>query len=91
MKETMGIPQKHRLYDAYGWTAMAVVGGEDNVNHKHKDVKQGDWPGVLITLGTDVAGGMTRYWENEKSLEVSHEHLRMQACRFGRVEHEGTQ
>ena len=86
----MEIPVEHRLYPHTGWTAMAVVGGRDSENHKHKDSKEGAWPGVLITLGDDVVGGITRYWIDNETLEVGHEHLRLQACRYGRYLHEGT-
>ena len=90
MRKAMEIPVEHRLYPQTGWTAMAVVGGRDSENHKHKDVREGNWPGVLITLGEDVIGGITRYWVGNNTLEVTHEHLRMQACRYGRYVHEGT-
>mgnify|MGYP001798019544 FL=1 len=94
LEQCMNIPLKHRLYEGCGWTAVACVGGIDNENHIHKDVKEVNWPGALVTLGTNICGGSTVYYtpaNRADRVEVPHMHYRVMYSRFGRIPHQGTQ
>ena len=50
---------------------MAVIGGKlyrnhpKNLNHVHKDIK--DLVSVIITLGKDISGGYTVFYDELKS------------------------
>ena len=51
-------------------TSMAVIGGKifrnhlKNLNHVHKDIK--DLVSVIITLGKDISGGDTVFYDGVK-------------------------
>ena len=93
LEQCMNIPLKHRLYEGCGWTAVACVGGIDNENHIHKDVKEVNWPGALVTLGTNICGGSTVYYNPYNLadiIEVPHMHYRVMYSRFGEIPHRGT-
>ena len=83
------------------FTSMAVIGGKiyhnhpKNLNHMHKDVK--DLVSVIITLGKDISGGETVFYDGVKSSDIGsrahilkHLHGRMVFGPFEKVFHEGT-
>ena len=87
----LNFPEENRLHRDVGWTAVACVGGGNEQVAKHKDTKEGKWPGVLITFGENVTkGGATVFWEGKRKKAIAHRHLRMIASQFGLVPHEGT-
>ena len=80
---------------------MAVIGGQlyrnhpRNPNHIHKDTK--DLVSVIITLGKNIIGGDTVFYDGMKTCDVGnrshilkHSHGRMVFGPFEKVFHEGT-
>ena len=94
------IPSTCRIGETI-FTSMAVIGGKlyrnhpKNRNHMHKDVK--DLVSVIITLGKDISGGDTVFYDGVKSSDfgsrahiLKHLHGRIVFGPFGNVFHEGT-
>ena len=80
---------------------MAVIGGRlyrnhpKNLNHMHKDLK--DLVSVNITLGKDIIGGDTVFYDGVKSCDfgnrahiLKYSHGRMVFGPYEKVFHEGT-
>ena len=80
---------------------MSVIGGRlyhnhpKNLNHMHKDVK--DLVSVIITLGKDIIGVDTVFYDGVKTYDfgnrshiLKHSHGRMVFGPFDKVSHEGT-
>ena len=83
------------------FTSMAVIGGKlyrnhpKNLNHIHKDTK--DLVSVIITLGKNIIGGDTVFYDGVKTCDfgnrahiLKHSHGRMVFGPFEKVFHEGT-
>ena len=83
------------------FTSMAVIGGKlyrnhpKNLNHVHKDIKY--LISVIITLGKDICGGDTVFYDGVKSYDfwssahiLKKIHGRMVFGPFEKVFHEGT-
>ena len=83
------------------FTSMTVIGGKlycnhpKNWNHMHKDVKY--LVSVIITLGKDIIGGDTVFYDGVKSCDfgnrahiLKHSNGRMVFGPFEKVFHEGT-
>ena len=82
-------------------TSMAVIDGKlysnhpKNLNRVYKDTK--DWVSVIITVGKDISGGDTVFYDGVKTSDLGsrahilkHSHGRMIFSPFEKVVHEGT-
>ena len=82
------VPDKFRVCGTV-FNSVALVGNlENGENHKHRDEE--DLCSIIITLGKDVSGGRTLYWEGDKVIHAeSFRHGKFQVGPFEKIFHSG--